>query len=262
MKIEQDLHIHTNLSLCADKNATVESYIPAFHSAGITTCGIANHFWDEHIPGAIEWYQKQDFAHISEIKKDWSKGQENGLRFLFGAEAEYSLAMRGPAVTEETAEKLDFMIVPNSHTHITMPKEYYADHQQHADFMYQAFMDILSSPVAQWITAIAHPFEAVCCPYPSEELLPLIGETRFCKAFELAVEKKIAMEINMSIFRECSIGQMEKSNFMQMFRLAKKCGCQFTFGSDAHEASAISKMEKGYIAAELLDLKETDIRKV
>ena len=240
MKIEQDLHIHTNLSLCADKNATVESYIPAFHSAGITTCGIANHFWDEHIPG----------------------GQENGLRFLFGAEAEYSLALRGPAVTEETAEKLDFMLVPNSHTHITMPKEYYADYQQHADFMYQAFMDILASPVSQWITAIAHPFEAVCCPYPNEELLPLIGETRFCKAFELAAEKKIAMEINMSIFRESSIGQMEKSNFMQMFRLAKKCGCLFTFGSDSHDASAVSRLEKGYIAAELLDLKEADIRKV
>lgn len=262
MKIDQDLHIHTNLSSCARREATVDSYIPVLRNNGITTCGFANHFWDERIPDASDWYKPQNFPHICELKDDLKKNCDCGIRLLFGAEAEYCPARHIPAITEEVAEQLDFLLVPNSHTHMTMPKAFYDDHQRHADFMLQAFMDIVTSPVAQWLTAVAHPFYAVSCPYPHETLLPLISEKDFCHAFEVAANKNIAVEINAHIFEKYTLEMMENSGYLKMFRLAKKCGCKFTFGSDAHSAATLSVFAKGMLMAELLELKETDIRRV
>jgi len=56
-----------------------------------------------------------------------------------------------------------------------------------------------------------------------------------------------------------SIEHMEKSNYLTMFQYAKKSGCKFTFGSDSHQTIGHSTWGKAYVAAELLDLKASDI---
>ena len=46
MQITHDFHVHTHLSLCADKSATAEAYARIFKEAGIKKAGFADHFWD------------------------------------------------------------------------------------------------------------------------------------------------------------------------------------------------------------------------
>ena len=54
MKVTHDFHIHTNLSLCAEQDTTVEYYVRRAEEIGLTKIGFANHFWDEKVEGANE----------------------------------------------------------------------------------------------------------------------------------------------------------------------------------------------------------------
>jgi len=262
MFIQQDLHVHTNLSLCASRETTLKSYLEKLHENSISAVAVTNHYWEPGVPGAIDWYKQQNFEHIREIRSEIAEMKDCGVRFLFGAESEYCYSLRRPAITEETASQLDFLLVPNSHTHITMPKEFRMDYQKHADYMLMAFDDIINDPVSKYISAIPHPFAAVCCPYDNRLLLPLISDKQFAERFDRCAEKEIAIEINTSCFTGSSIESLENDAFLRMFQIAKKSGCLFTFGSDSHNPNDLDSFAKGYIVAEMLDLKDENILKI
>ncbi len=264
MKIRHDLHVHTHLSSCSgDPNSTLANYLPVAKANGLTTIGIADHLWDSDISCPIAWYHDQDFAHISSTLEDIKTTPTDGLRVLLGAECEYDYPHRGIAITQEHAEKLDFMIVPNSHTHMTMPKEYYQSHQRHADFMLTAFMDIVTSPLAKYVTAIAHPFSAVACPYDNRCLFDLISDAQYIECFEAAKQANVAIEINTSCFFPMPLNEILEHPSLRMFDLAKKCGCKFTFGSDAHSPSSLAddsmRWANAYVVAQALGLTEEDL---
>ena len=262
MKLPHDIHLHTHLSLCAKPEADVRAYVEYAKAQGITTIGISDHFWDENVPGSPDWYKPQNYEHILEAKEDIKRCEGEGVRILFGAETEYSLGTRGVAITPEIASQLDFLLVPNSHTHITMPKEYYEDHRRHSEYMLDAYWDIIESDVSPYITAIAHPFSAVCCPYDKEKCVRLITDKEFCDCFRKTAEKNIGIEINTSEFINKGIADIEKSQFLRMFRLARACGCKFTFGTDSHHPSDTVWLSKAYIICSLLGIGEEDIKNI
>lgn len=271
MKITHDLHIHTYLSLCApDKNGTVENYVASAKRQGLKKLGFANHFWGTEF-GNKEYYENvranpthfytvQNFEHISQIKSDMQAAKGEGIELLFGAEAEYDPCARTVAVTPEQAEQMDFIIVPNSHTHMTMPKSCYEPYEKHKEFMFQAFYDIINSEVSRYITAIAHPFHAVCCPYGAEILMQLITDDEYKRAFDSAANKGIAMEFNMfSVVKSNPEDISVYNEEVRMLRIAKECGCKFTFGSDAHTISEHENIRNFDVGADLLGLCEDDI---
>ena len=166
---------------------------------------------------------------------------------------------RDVSVTAEIAEQLDFLLIPNSHTHMTMPKDFYIPYQKHVDFMIQAYEDIINSKVSKYITAIAHPFEAVACKYDNEILINMISDDTFKRLFDKTAEKGIAYEINTGSLCMKTPGQIENSAKVRLLRLAKESGCKFIFGSDAHNHSRFY-FHKGVaqFVADILDLKEDD----
>ena len=163
------------------------------------------------------------------------------------------------ACTEEVAERFEYMLVPNSHTHMMMPKESYHPYEKHAEFMLTAFEEIVTCPVSRYITAMAHPFEAVACPYDKEILINLIPDDRYKRLFAMAAEKGIAYEINISSLHRKTHEEIEKAAVIRLFRLAKEEGCRFLFGSDTHDASKEVNYERADYIASLLDLKESDL---
>ena len=209
MKIEHDFHIHTDLSICANETATLDNYIEIAKKLGLKKLGIANHFWDSKIDGAFDFYKIQDFSHISKLKPEIEKANTAGLKIYFGAEAEYDPNHHDVSVTEEVAEQLDFLIVPNSHTHITMPRDFYESYDKHIDFMIKAYKDIINSKVSKYITAVAHPFCAVCCPYDREILLNMISDDTFKRLFDETANKGIAFELNVDYMEKFKKIQME-----------------------------------------------------
>ena len=265
MFVTQDLHMHTHLSLCAEREATLESYLSQASSLGITTLGIADHLWDDKVGlhdengSWYEFYKPQNMPHVLKAREEMKPLDARGLRVLFGAEVEYDSVRGDLALSEEAAETLDFVIVPNSHTHLVMPKALYEPHRTHAEFMLEATRNILRSPLAKYVTALAHPFEAVACPYNKELLYSLISYSEYKELFSEAKEKNIAIEINTSAYLNKTEDFIRNDPKWEFIKIAKECGCKFTFGSDCHHPDAQRTILAADIVASVLSLEKNDL---
>ena len=264
MRINHDFHVHTNLSLCAVEGATLPLYLAKATENGIEKIAITNHMWDHAVDGwqrlASDFYHVQDFEHISKIRDeiDAANKANPGIKILFGCEAEYCYEKRRPAISPAVAEQMDVLLVPNSHTHLTMPKEFYSSHERHIRFMTDAFMDTVNSDVAKYITAIPHPFLAVCCPYNNKLLLNEISDDCFKRCFDAAANKGIALEINPNFIKNRPLSAVYDDPIFRMFRIGKECGCKFTVGSDAHGDTGHDSFALSYIMTSILGLTEDD----
>lgn len=265
MKITQDLHMHTHLSRCAKPEATLEAYIAQATSLGLDTLGIADHLWDaavglpESYSRCHNFYEKQNVPHVLSLREEAKGIDTKGLRILFGAEAEYDPVKNNIALTEEAAQALDFIIVPNSHTHMIMQPSLYEPHQAHADYMLKAMRDILRSPISKYVTAVAHPFDAVCCPYDNHLLYPLISKSEYADVFTEAKEKGIAIELNTSSCKGKTNEEIKADSKWEIFHIAKECGCKFTFGSDCHHPDSQKSILGAKAICELLSLTDEDL---
>ena len=260
MRVKHDLHIHTNLSLCADRDVTVAYYIDKARELGLRKIGFTNHMWDEKIqPVLNEFYEIQTVEHNLKLRGELKAVEKKELEVLFGAEAEFH-PLYGVALTEENAEQFDYILVSNSHTHMTMEKSLYEPHQRHVEFMVEAYRKILNSPVRHHILAIAHPFEAVCCPYDRQSLYEMISDDTYKDLFASTAEKEIAVEINVGCFPGITSENCERFGAMRMFRIAHDMGCKFTFGSDAHSRKAHDGyVEEAQVFIDYLGITEKDI---
>ena len=229
---------------------------------GLTHLGFSNHFWDEKIPGATPFYVSQNFSHLLRLKPELACRADPHIKLYFGCETEYDPIRRDVTITEKTAQQLDFILVPNSHTHLVMPRDFYQPYQKHVDFMIQAYEDILSSSVYRYITAIAHPFEAVGCPYDYTILIDMISDDCFKRLFSQTAERGIAIEINVDSMHTKTKEEIAACSQMRMFQIAKECGCRFLFGSDAHNSKAHDSYAHADLVAELLELDESDILEI
>ena len=265
MKYTHDLHVHTIYSSDTSKKATVENYLEKAKELGLTKMGFAEHFWDDRVEGAFPFYRTQTFEFVSRVRPEIQRWKGQGVELLFGCEVEYDPVHKAPALTPEVAEQFDFVIVPNSHSHETMPKAYYDDKEKHKDFILEAFYNILSCDVSRYVTAIAHPFSLVRCPYPCDDLIRLVSDDEFKRLFAQTAEKNIAIELNLGSFLGglgrlgLEPAQMDRCQLMRMFRLAKAEGCKFLFGSDAHAPSHLNCFEDADLLAQTLELQDTDI---
>ena len=143
-----------------------------------------------------------------------------------------------------------------------MPRDCYEPYQKHVDYMIQAYEDILNSKLSHVVTAIAHPFDAVACPYDNSILIDMISDDCFKRLFDKTAQKGIGVEINMSgIAKQTPEGIAARSD-MRMFRLAKECGCKCIFGSDAHDDQMHEIYNRSDIVADIIGLKEEDILEI
>lgn len=272
MKITHDFHIHTHLSLCADKSATAEAYAKIFKDIGLKKVGFSDHFWDDTYENSHAFFQEQvsqhdparfyipqNFEHLCLLKPELEKVDFGDIQVFFGCETDYDPVNRRPAISCETAEKFDFILMPNSHTHMMMPLSYYEPYEKHIDYMMQIYEDTLNSDVARYITAMAHPFEAVCCLYDRRILMRLISDDALKRIFSKTAEKEIAVEVNVSAMHKMSREEIDDCEQLRFFRIAKEEGCLFTFGSDSHSDSAHSSYGNATYVAELLGLKEENL---
>ena len=273
MIIDHDFHLHTNLSLCASRDATFDFFLKKAESEGLKRIAITDHLWDHAVDGwqgkGGDFYESQNFEHILKLRAEIDAHNARGIgpRVLFGAEAEYSYENRRPAITPAVAEQLEVLLVPNSHTHITMPKSFYEPYEKHIEYMTDAFMDIVNSDVAKFVTAIPHPFMAVCCPYDNKMLMEKISDDIFKRCFTAAAEKGIALELNPNYLkkrefegytRNGSLSAIYLDPSIRMLRIGKECGCKFTVGTDCHGKGGEIDYTYIYLLAAVLDLTEDD----
>jgi histidinol phosphatase-like PHP family hydrolase len=235
-----DIHVHTVLSSCAkDALATPTNYIQRAAELGLKTIGFANHVWDRSIPGASAWYQPQDMEHILTIREQIPE-DTLGVKVLIGCESEY-WGDGKVGISRAAADQLDYILLPMSHTHM---KGFVAPGSitslaELSQLLVKRFHEVVDLRIA---TGIAHPFFPIGYTEQVDEIIAGISDTQFEDCFGKAAEAGVSIEIQPKFFPSLlgrTIEGFHDATYLRVLSLAKRCGCYFHFGSDAHSVAAI-----------------------
>lgn len=224
-----DLHLHTNLSLCAPKDATLLSYLKACNEAGIKKIGISNHLYSDL--GVDHTLQIRD--EIEKLKNCFS------IKILTGCEAEL-FYNRKPQLKKEDADKFDYVLLSPSHI-FNLPQMYADFDLSTSDKIRQLLFDNFKYACMQELgvpTAIAHPLYPICAPN-QQEILDGMTENQLGECYTLAAQTQKSIEIHACLYRDTVELDSEglSPSYIRMLSIAKECGCKFHFGSDAHAAN-------------------------
>ena len=255
---DHDLHIHSFLSSCSrNPKQNPQRILEYAKENNLHTICITDHMWDSKIRGASLWYRPQNFKHISKSKP---LPQTDGIRFLFGCEAEVTkrnvLGLSKPVI-----DALDFIVIPTTHFHMrgfTISKEDAKSPESIAKNWIERFEHVLDMDLPFHKVGIAH---LTCsCIGPSKDRVP---ETLNCipteemqRLFQKAQKVGVGIEINAD---DMDFKAEFADSIFRPYRIAKECGCKFYLGSDAHGPEALNSA-KGFfkIAIAALELEESD----
>lgn len=256
--IDHDLHIHSRLSSCSNNPLqTTERVLEYALDNNLKKVCLTNHFWDEDIPGPNGFYETQNFAHVK-TALPLPKNEE--VEFLFGCETDMDKNFR-LGITKERFDVFDFVIIPTTHLHMNSftidEKDFSIERRA---YQYVNRLDtLLDMDLPFEKVGIAHltcPLIAPDHPQDHLKVLDHISDKTFEELFSKLAKKKAGFELNFTIknYEGDSI-----NSILRPYQIAKKCGCKFYLGSDAHHPTTFDNAVDNFKAIiDALDLKETD----
>jgi len=253
--IDHDLHIHSQLSLCSGHpEQTTARILKYAKEMGFKKICLTDHFWDDRVDGASDWYKAQNFAHIS---KALPLPKEEGITFGFGCETDFDRYMT-LGITPETMEKLDFIIVPTNHLHMkgfTIAADVTGVKARARLFMERnhALLDMKLPFEKIGLAHFTCSLIASGCEGSHEDIFGAIPDSSFAELFERIAAVGMGLELNLPL-PDCS-----SEAILRPYRIAKACGCKFYLGSDAHGPEALMGARARFEAiTESLGLTEDD----
>ena len=257
-KVDHDLHIHSNISLCSfGEDHTPERILRYAEANGFKKICLTNHFWDERVCKAIPWYNTQNFEHISAAKP---LPQSDKVQFLFGCETEirHDLVL---GISKERFEEFDFVLIPTTHLsmeNFTITEIEKESFKARADAWVRRLDSVLSSDLPFHKIGIPHITCSLVAPQREQylEVLKEIPECDMYRLFKQAAKIGVVIEINA---QDLIITDDISPIAVLPYQIAKECGCKFYCGSDAHEAEHLAdakvRLER---AVDFLELTEDD----
>lgn len=258
--IDNDLHIHTHLSICSDDaKQTPENILQVAKNRGLKTICITDHYWDDDVECNTKynwWYRKQNFDHISQslpLPKD------EKIRFLFGCETDVDSSYR-VGIPRARWDDFDFIIVSTTHFHHMIGEEWENPTDcELADLWVKRFEAVLSADLPFNKVGLAH-LACDLIQMNSREsylhVLDLIPEKEMKRLFQKAANLGVGVELNYS---DMKCNEEEVQSVYRMFRIAKDCGCKFYLGSDAHGLAEFENVDTVFSRAiDILGLQEKD----
>ena len=234
-----DLHVHTPLSDCADRQAFFHRYIPLAEELGQTVLGFADHSWAEGVAGASSWYQKQPFSRLAKQKQelcDYLEQNPTTVKVLQGAEGEFANFLLG--IDGEAAAYADYIIVPHDHIHMkgfVIPMDRYHE-EGVAKFLLESFEALCKHPERDLFVGLCHPMVPCCHPWEFKNAVyKHITDRQLEDALIAAKEAGVWLELNLSEFACVPVEEWENYEYVRFFRIAKQVGNTLFWGSDAHK---------------------------
>lgn len=258
---DHDLHIHTCLSICSqDKEQTPENILKIAKEHGLKTICLTDHYWDSAVPVNSRynwWYERQNYDHIA---KSLPLPEDDSVRFLFGCEVDLDADNR-IGLPRERYDDFDFIIVSTTHfQHMIGEKWENCDNQTLAKYWVERMDALLDLDL---------PFEKVGVAHPACSLIQAESYEDYLKVLDLIPEKEmeriftkaaaVGMGIELNFGNRVGKCDDEVERILRMFRIAKRCGCKFYFGSDSHDRASFAGKYKAFPKiVDLLDLTEDD----
>ena len=256
--INHDLHIHSQLSSCsADPLQNTQAILDYAKQNNYDYLCLTDHYWDEKVPGASNWYMPQNTPHI---EKALPLPQDEKVHFYFGCETDMD-KYGTIGISPETIDKLDFVIIPTTHLHMngfTIAEEDRTVEKRTELYVWR-FNHLLDMDLPFHKIGVAHltcPLMARDNPDDHIKVLNNIDDATFTELFEKASKKGIGIELN---FNYPIASEEDRNATLRPYRIAKKCGCKFYFGSDAHHPDTLAGALNRFTAIrDDLGLEESD----
>ncbi len=257
--VDQDYHIHSKLSSCSsDPGQTPERILKYAEDNNLKRLVLTDHFWDETVKGASDWYKPQDFAHIMSSRP---LPQSEKVRFFFGCETELDKHLT-LGISKARMEEMDFIIIPTTHLHMdnfTIDESDMPGIERRRELWSERFLAVLNMDLPFRKIGIAHMTCSLMAPAAWEDHLAIldgISDETFKKVFTKAAQVGVGIELN---FPYLKYTEAERPRVLRPYRLAKECGCKFYFGSDAHHPGELDPCVEQFEAiVDALDLQESD----
>ena len=258
--IDNDLHIHTHLSICSkDEKQNTSAILDYAKRINLNKICITDHYWDKEVPcntAVNYWYEAQDFNHISGILP---LPKDDNVKFLFGCEADMDSDNR-IGLPPSRFNDFDFIVVATTHFHHMVGGEWEdTSNAAIANRWLKRMYAVLDSNLPLYKVGIAHPSCSLLNKKSNEdflETLNLITDSQYEEVFKAVAKSGAGVELNASCFK---FAENEADAVLKMYRIAKNCGCKFYLGSDAHHNSQLdSSIEYFNRAVDLLGLEESD----
>ncbi|MBP5236204.1 MAG: PHP domain-containing protein [Clostridia bacterium] len=256
--VDHDYHIHTYLSDCSsDPEQNTGRILRYAKENGYSSVCITDHFWDEKAGTPSDWYEPQNFEHIS---KSLPLPEDDEVRMMFGCEADLRADLT-LGITEECMDKMDMFLISTTHLHMTgftISEEDSESAKRRAELWVERLDRVLSMDLPFRKIGLAHLTSDLIgtSEESAKDILRLIPDSTIRELLGRAAKAGVGIELNNGSLR---FPDDEAEEELRIFRIAKECGCKFYFGSDAHHPKtfevAKSRFER---AVKLLGLKESD----
>ena len=255
--IDHDYHIHSMLSSCSsDPEQTAERILAYAKENGLKKICLTDHYWDDAVEGASNWYKPQNFEHIS---KACPLPQDENCEFLFGCETDMDRFFK-IGVPKERYNDFDFIIVPTTHLHMKgftyLPEQ--ESVEEKTRLYVERFKEFLNADLPFKKVGIAHLTCSLIMKEDAQYLKVLDGvsDEIFAELFKQCAEKGCGIELNMPL----GVTKTEyKETMLRPYRIAKEQGCKFYLGSDAHHPKNLDEAKKRFEeVVDALELQESD----
>ena len=254
-----DLHVHTNLSFCAPRTTTAESYLELCAEDGIRRIGFTNHIYTPEQLGVAD---PGHLHYALKIREELAAADRYPVQVLVGCEVE-TFYGQPPGLKPEAAAAFDYVLLAASHIFNQMHAYSHMDlstPDKVRELLLEQFRRACMLPY-ELPTGICHPLYPVCCPF-EQEVVDGITDSQLKECFSLAAERHRSIEIHACLFRPSTALDADglSPSYLRILAAAKACGCRFHFGSDVHApegfAAAHRKLE---LAARKLGITEADL---
>ena len=233
--IDHDYHIHSQLSSCSNHpEQTPERILRYAREYGLKKICITDHYWDSAVEGASGWYKPQNYEHIT---RSLPLPQSDGVEFLFGCETELDKNLT-LGIPESRFDDFSFIIIPTTHLHMegfTIDVSDLDSHRRRAELWIERLDGVLSKDLPFHKIGIAH---LVCGLFDRRsradltKTLDLIPTEEMERVFAKAAKVGCGIELNRDDMKHFT--DDETDSILRPFRVAKRMGCKFYLGSDAH----------------------------
>ena len=256
--LDHDYHIHSHLSQCSsDPEQSTENILKMAKERGLNRIVLTDHFWDEKVPGASNWYKT--YHKFSDIKKALPLPRDNEVEFLFGCETDMNKdGVIG--ISPERYDEFDFIVVATTHMHmkgLVIDEADFGNPERLAKAWIRNFDAVLNSDLPFTKVGIAH-LATRCIAVENNmhvEVLKLIPDSEMYRLFEKAAVLGVGIELNGS---DLGFADEDTDAVLRPFRIAKDCGCKFYYGSDAHKPREFRVDKNFERTRKLLALTEDD----
>ncbi len=230
--VDHDYHIHSLLSPCSnDSEQTNERILQYAKENGFRQICLADHHWDEAVPDPEVW-ASQGYEKIS---RAIPLPQADNISFLFGCEADmkydYTIGL-----APEHYNRFDFVIIAITHLHFTgfaITEELSKTVKGRVETWINKFEALLSMNLPFHKMGIAHLASGLIGQNKEQtfEILREIPEKKLMDLFTKAAALGLGIELNAC---DMTFSDKQADAVLRIFDCAKKAGCKFYLGSDAH----------------------------